>query len=139
MKNVSSKERIKPCFFVIFNIIIRHIFPENFTEMSQVVQKLWRIFLSILAIFINFYHFFWIFWFYLVTKKLMASSYNRWCQYFFTLNIIQIDCLTIVFINCVYQLYKVILKLNKFFLKYEGGSNWPLPPSKNYLQKAQPY
>ena len=39
-KNVSSKERVKPRFFVTFNIIIRHIFPENFIEINQVVQKL---------------------------------------------------------------------------------------------------
>ena len=39
-KNVSSRERMKPCFFVTFNIIIIHIFPENFTESPQVVQKI---------------------------------------------------------------------------------------------------
>ena len=53
-KNVSSKERVKPCycFFVIFNIMIGHIFPENFIETPQVFQMIWRIFLSVLAIFI---------------------------------------------------------------------------------------
>ena len=39
-KNVSSKERVKPWFFVIFNIIIDHIFPENFIETPQVFQKI---------------------------------------------------------------------------------------------------
>ena len=39
-KNVSSKEREKPWFFVTFNIIIRHIFPQNFIEIPQVVQKI---------------------------------------------------------------------------------------------------
>ena len=38
-KNVSSKERVKPWFFVTFNIITSHIFPEIFIEISQVVQK----------------------------------------------------------------------------------------------------
>ena len=38
-KNVSSKERVKPWFFVTFNIIISHIFPENFIEFPQVFQK----------------------------------------------------------------------------------------------------
>ena len=57
-KIVSSKQKVKPWFFVTFKIIIRHIFPENFIEIPQVVQKLWRISLSILAIFINFYQFF---------------------------------------------------------------------------------
>ena len=39
-KSVSSKEKKKPWFFVIFNIILRHIFPENFIEFPQVVQKI---------------------------------------------------------------------------------------------------
>ena len=39
-KNISSKERVKPCFFVTFNIISKHIFPENFMEFPQVVQKI---------------------------------------------------------------------------------------------------
>ena len=39
-KNVSSKEKVKPCFFVTFNIIISHIFLENFIEIPQVVQKI---------------------------------------------------------------------------------------------------
>ena len=39
-KKVSSEEAVKPWFFVTFNIIIRYIFPENFIEIPQVVQKL---------------------------------------------------------------------------------------------------
>ena len=39
-KYVSSEERVKPWFFVTFNIILRHIFPENFIEFPQVVQKI---------------------------------------------------------------------------------------------------
>ena len=39
-KNVSSKEKVKPWFFVTFNIILRHIFPENFIEFPQFVQKI---------------------------------------------------------------------------------------------------
>ena len=38
-KNVSSKERVKP-FSVTFDIILRHIFPENFIEFRQVVQEI---------------------------------------------------------------------------------------------------
>ena len=41
-------------FFVTFYIIISHIFPENFIEISQVVQKIWRFFQSILSVFIDF-------------------------------------------------------------------------------------
>ena len=38
-KNAFSKERVKPQFFVNFNIILKYIFPENFIEFPQVVQK----------------------------------------------------------------------------------------------------
>ena len=31
-KNLSSKVRLKPWILVTFNIILRHIFPENFIE-----------------------------------------------------------------------------------------------------------
>ena len=58
LKNVSSVQRVEPRFFVTFNIILKHIFPENFIEFTQVVQKIWRNSLSILAIFINFNQFF---------------------------------------------------------------------------------
>ena len=29
-KSMSPKQRVKPCFFVTFDIIISHVFPENF-------------------------------------------------------------------------------------------------------------
>ena len=38
-KNLSSKGRVKPCFF-LFDFIISHIFPENFIEIPEVFQKL---------------------------------------------------------------------------------------------------
>ena len=40
LKNVSSKERVRPWFFVTLNIILKYIFPENFIEFPQVVQKI---------------------------------------------------------------------------------------------------
>ena len=40
LENVYSKERVKPWFFVTFNIISKHIFPENFIEFPQFVQKI---------------------------------------------------------------------------------------------------
>ena len=86
-KNVSSKERVKACLFVTFNIILKHIFPESFIKFPQVVQKIWRNSVSILANFHQFSSLFWIFWHYLVKKKLMMSAYNRWCQHFVTFNI----------------------------------------------------
>ena len=41
-KNLFSRERerAKPCFFVTFNIITSQVFPENFIEIPQVVQKI---------------------------------------------------------------------------------------------------
>ena len=39
-KDVSSKQRVQPYFFVTFNIIISHIFPENFIETAQVLQMI---------------------------------------------------------------------------------------------------
>ena len=39
-KNLTSEERMKPWFFVTFNITLRHIFPENFIKFPQVVQKI---------------------------------------------------------------------------------------------------
>ena len=39
-KNVSSIERVEPWFFVTFNIVLKHIFPENFIEFPQLVQKI---------------------------------------------------------------------------------------------------
>ena len=54
LKNVSSKESVKPCFFVTFNIIINHIFPENFNEIPRRVQKIWKFSSWILTIFTNF-------------------------------------------------------------------------------------
>ena len=34
-KNASSKERMKPCFFLTLNIIVSRIFPENFIEFFK--------------------------------------------------------------------------------------------------------
>ena len=40
LKTGSSKEKMEPWFFVTFNIILKHIFPENFIEFPQVIQKI---------------------------------------------------------------------------------------------------
>ena len=75
LKHLCYKERVKPWFFVSFNIIIIHIFPENFIEVTQVIHKLWRISLTILAIFIIFNSFldFWQFLF-LISKETNDAS-----------------------------------------------------------------
>ena len=39
-KNVSSKDRVRPSFFVTFNINLKHIFPKNFIEFPEAVQKI---------------------------------------------------------------------------------------------------
>ena len=40
LKNVSSLEMVEAWFFETFNIILKHIFPENFIKFPQVVQKI---------------------------------------------------------------------------------------------------
>ena len=90
-KNLSFNWRVKRWYFVTFIIIRSQIFRENFIEILLVVQEIWKVSMLILAIFMDFYQYFGFFWHCLVTKKLMASVYNRWCQHFFTLNILQID------------------------------------------------
>ena len=56
-KIVFSRGRVKPCFFVTFNVIIRLIFPENFIKIPQVVQKISRASSSTSLIFVNFPNF----------------------------------------------------------------------------------
>ena len=83
-KNASFQERAKAWFFVTLNIIISHTFPENFIEITQVVQKILSLSLSIfLWLFLAIFIIFLIFWHFLVTKKRMMTAYNRWCQHFF--------------------------------------------------------
>ena len=52
--------------WLLFNIILKHIFPNNFIKFSQVVQKIWRNSLLILVNFHQFSSIFCIFWRYLV-------------------------------------------------------------------------
>ena len=61
-KNISSKERVKSSFFVTFNIILKHIFPKDFIEFPQVVQKIWKKFSVNISYFHQFSSTFWIFW-----------------------------------------------------------------------------
>ena len=56
-KNLFSRERVQPCFLVTFNIIISHIFPDDFIEHPQVVHKISGFPPSILTIFIDFLDF----------------------------------------------------------------------------------
>ena len=42
-----EKEKVKPYFFVASNIIVSHNFPENFIEITQVIQKIEIFFFNI--------------------------------------------------------------------------------------------
>ena len=53
-KKLYFRVRVKPCFFVTFNIIVSHIFPENFVDVSHIAQRIRRFSPSILTIFIDF-------------------------------------------------------------------------------------
>ena len=58
-----------PGFLLTFDIIISHIIFEYFIEILQVVQNIWKIFLSILGIFIDFYQFFRLFYISLLQRN----------------------------------------------------------------------
>ena len=73
-KSVFSKEKGWSLVFLL--LILSHIFPENFIEVPQVVQKIWKFSCSILT----FAPLSRVFWHFLVTTKLMTSAYNRWSQ-----------------------------------------------------------
>ena len=78
-------------FFVTFYIIICHIFPDNFTEVSDVFQKIGRFSSSTLTTFINFSIFLTFPWW-----KTNDATCNRWCQHFFIFNRLYIRWLSIV-------------------------------------------
>ena len=73
--------------FMIFNLIISHIFSESFIEFPEVNQKICRFSFSfaISMIFVVFLAFFWHFF---VTKKLMSSAYDRRRQHFVTFDLL---------------------------------------------------
>ena len=138
-KNLFSRERLKSFFFVTFKIIESHIFPANFNVISQVIQKIWRFSLSIYPIFIdfsNFLHF-------LVAKKLITSVYNRWYQHFFTFDLLEIGCLTIVQsyidIRLCLTIVQSYIDIRLVLLEIRSELNWNPPLRKNQLQKVQPY
>ena len=69
-KTVFSRLEVNPWFLWLLKLW--HIFPENFIEIPQVIQKIWRFSLSILTNFINFLNF----WHFLFANKLMTSPCN---------------------------------------------------------------
>ena len=126
-KNISSKERDKPCFLVSFNIIISYIFPENFIDVLQTILKICRISLLVLAIFINFHQLLDFFWHFLANDVIQTT----WCQHFFHYQ----HTLNRLFNNCILHWYCISSSRNIL----GGVSNWPPVPRKNYLHNAQPY
>ena len=51
----SQRERVKPCFFVTFNLIISHIFPESFIDNNGSEDMMIFIFdVKVLTILVNF-------------------------------------------------------------------------------------
>ena len=54
-KNSLFRERVKPCFFVTFNLIISQIFPESFIDNNGSEDMMIFIFdVKVLTIFVNF-------------------------------------------------------------------------------------
>ena len=115
--------------FVTFNIIINHIFLENFIKIHNIVQKIWRISVNI-SYFYQFSSIFWIFWHFLVTKKLILPAYNRLCQHFLQFY----HTLNTLFKNC----RKLYWYQISFSWNMKRGSDWPFP-WKNYPQKPERY
>ena len=114
-KNVFFRESVKPVFFVTFDIILSHIFPKNFIEIIQVVQKIWRFSPWILTFSLTFL----IFWHFSAAKKLRTPAYNKWFLYFQpTQNKLFNNCMKL----CRYQISS---------LRYEEGGTTS--------KKAQPY
>ena len=111
-KNVFFKEKMRPCVFLNFNfnITISHIFLENaIIKIPQVVQKIWRFPPSILTLFIYFSNFL-TFRYY---KETNGLTYNKWCQQFFTFNLLFIGCLiilTFMFVPDIVTWVKISLK-----------------------------
>ena len=54
LQKCTSQREVQEAFFVTFNFKISHTFPENFIEIPQVVQVVWRFSSSIVTVFINF-------------------------------------------------------------------------------------
>ena len=125
-KTVPSRDRLKPWFFVTFNIIISLIFPENFIEISQVFQKIWRFSPSILTIFINFSDF------------LIFPCYKETND----VNILQLMSACFYFLPTLNRLLNNCVKLYWYYINSSWNmkvSNWPHPqptlPEKSTLKK----
>ena len=76
-----ERERESEALFFVTLHLWSYIFPENFIEISQIIQKIWTFYSSILTVFVNYF----VFYISFSQKKLMMSSYNRWCQHFLPL------------------------------------------------------
>ena len=57
-KTIFFRIWVKSCFFLTFNIFIRHTFLESFIETNQLLRKIWRF------LFASNSYFHWLFWFF---------------------------------------------------------------------------
>ena len=70
LKNVSCRKRVGP-LFMTFNIIVSHIFPENFIKFPLLCSENMKTISVNISYFQQFPSIFWIFGYFLVTKKLI--------------------------------------------------------------------
>lgn len=99
-KNVFSRKRVTPCFFVTFNIIKSYIFNQNFVELIKLLIRYENFLLQFYRL-IN--------WLFLVLKELMTSAYSTWCQQIFSFNLLKIGCLRVAlnYINIKKTIFKI--------------------------------
>ena len=71
------------------SVVFSKLYFERERERKR-ERKIW------LKLFKSFLLTFWIFWHFVIINILMMSAYNRWCQYFFTFNLLKIGRLTMV-------------------------------------------
>ena len=75
-KSVSCKERMKPWFFVTFNIIVSHIFPEDLLKLLKSFRRYEGFPWQYQPIFINLHQFFGFFYISLLQRKVKVSKSN---------------------------------------------------------------
>ena len=115
-KTVISRERVKTWFLWLL-ISSCHIFLENFIEIPQVVQKIWRFSSFILTVFTNFAYF-----------DISFFKKNYWRQYM-TNNVSIFYLQHRLILNCT-KLYSYCISSS---LNSSSSSNWPYTQT-TYLQ-----
>ena len=83
---------VKPWFFCDFWYYHMSRLAWKFNWNSSSRSEKMKNFSVDISYFQRFSSIFWIFWYFLITKKLMTSSYNKLCHHFFTFNILYSFC-----------------------------------------------